>query len=267
QLLHEQQKTAADVVFFQESGYLGLLAQAGMLAPIDSRITAPIPAHFKDPNHYWVGASARMRVLVYNPEKVTADQLPISLEQLTDPKWRGRLGWAPTNASFQAHISALRHLWGEEKTQQWLRDIIANQPVNYPRNSQIVQAVGQGEVDLGWSNHYYMHQLKKQNPNLPVMNYHFPEEGNAGNLLIVSGVGILAHSDKQALAEQWVAFLLSEYAQTYFAQSASEYPTHPDITPATALTPVADIKHLEIDSSNLVDLSPTVALLQTLGIL
>lgn len=267
QVLHEQQKTAADVVFFQESGYLGVLAKAGLLAPINPQITAQIPTSFKDPHHYWVGASARMRVLVYNPQKITPDQLPTSLAQLNNPKWRGRLGWAPSNASFQAHISALRHLWGETQTQQWLQEITANQPVNYPRNSQIVQAVGQGEVDLGWANHYYVHQLKKQNPHLPVANYHFPAEGKAGNLLIVSGVGIIAHSEKKALAEQFIAFLLSESAQTYFAQSASEYPTHPSISPAEALTPLADIEQVDIDSSNLVDLSPTVMMLQNMRLL
>jgi iron(III) transport system substrate-binding protein len=267
QVLHEQEKTPADVVFFQESGYLGFLSQAGLLAPLDNKLTAIVPASYKDKGNQWVGTSARLRVLVYNPQKVTSDQLPATLEALTDKKWQRHLGWAPTNASLQAHLSALRAVWGDARTKQWLTEFYANQPMNYPRNSQIVQAVGRGEIDMGWTNHYYLYQLKRQDPTLQAENYHFPEQGRAGNLLIVSGVGIIRHSQKQEAAAKLVEFLLSEPSQRYITQSGYEYPVRHGVKAADVLTPLADIELLEVDQTSIADVSPTVTMLQEMGIL
>ncbi|HLF66284.1 MAG TPA: extracellular solute-binding protein, partial [Gammaproteobacteria bacterium] len=185
QFLNEQKNSPADVIFLQESGYLTMLSKANLLVSLKSELRDQVDEHLQDTYGYWLGSSARVRVLAYNTDKVKVEDLPKDLKELTDPKWLKQIGWAPSNASMQAHVSALRVLWGEEPTFKWLEGVKANQPLSFQKNAQIAQAVGQGELLLGWSNHYYTHQLKKQNPNLKVANYHFPESGKAGNILII----------------------------------------------------------------------------------
>ncbi len=267
QLLSEQQNSPADVVFFQESGYLTLLAQAGLLKEINADLLKPVGTQFQDQNKRWVGTSARVRVLAYNTDKVKAEDLPKDLKELADPKWSGKIGWAPTNASFQAHVSALRVLWGEEPTYQFLDGVKNNKPVSYPKNAPIVSAVGQGEILIGWVNHYYLYQLKKQNPSMPVANYHFPESGKAGNILIISGAGIHQHTKKSAQAEQLIAYLTGEKAQLFFANESFEYPTRTGIATHQDVTPLANIPFASVTQKDLADVGPTLTMLRKLGLI
>lgn len=250
QLLHEAKESPADVVFFQEAGQLSALAEAGLLHPLSDELLQLVDQKYRDDKGYWVGTSARLRVLVYNTDKLDPSQLPKDLRALTDSTWKGVVGWAPTNASAIAHFHTLEHLWGKEKAQAWFDGMSANAAVRYARNSQIVRAVANGEIDLGWTNHYYALRLKKQNPKLPVANYSFPQGGEAGNLLIVSGVGITAHSTKKAQAEALIRFLLNNNAQNYFSQDNFEYPTRPElvkIVPAKKLSevPLSPVGHIQ----------------------
>ena len=110
----EGEKTEADLFFAQDSGYLGALATKGHLKPLSADITSLVPETHRDKEGRWVATSGRARVLVYDPKSVKPEELPTSLKALGDAKWKGKLGWAPGNASFQAHVSALRHLWGKK---------------------------------------------------------------------------------------------------------------------------------------------------------
>jgi iron(III) transport system substrate-binding protein len=267
QLLSEQQNSPADVVFFQESGYLTLLAQAGLLKELNADLLKPVGTQFQDQNKRWVGTSARVRVLAYNTDKVKPEDLPKDLKELTDPKWSGKIGWAPTNASMQAHVSALRVLWGEEPTFKWLEGVKNNKPLSYPKNAPLVAAVGQGEILVGWANHYYLYQLKKQNPNLPVANYHFPESGKAGNILIISGAGIHQHTNKTEQAQQLIAYLTGEKAQLFFANESFEYPTRTGIATGEGVTPLADIPFADVSQKDLADIQPTLNMLRKLGLI
>lgn len=267
QLLHEGKDSPADVAFFQESGYLSALAKAGLLQPINDKIVSEVSEQYRDKDNQWVGVSARLRVLAYNSDKFKPADLPQDLSELADKKWQGRVGWAPTNASAQAHINLLRSLWGDEKTKQWLKQMDDNGSVRYSRNSQIVRAIANGEVDLGWVNHYYLYQLKKQNPNLPVANHHFPKSGEAGNLLIVSGIGITKHSDKKEQAEKLVEFLLSEKAQKYFHERNFEYPTRPELVKINLTETLAEIPLAPADQMDNSSLISTVKFLRDLKIL
>lgn len=264
QILQEGQDSPADVVFFQESSYLAELADKGLLRPINKELTELVDAKYRDADNQWVGVSARIRVLVYNTDKLLPEQLPQSLEALTAAKWQGRIGWAPSNASAIAHINVLRQAWGDEKTSQWLEAMKTN--VSYLKNSQIVRAVANGEVDLGWVNHYYLHQLLKQNPNLPVKNYHFKKD-ELGNLLITSGVGITQHSSKQVAAEKLVAFLLSEEAQAYFNETNFEYPTRPELVKVIHAEDISKLPLAKVQPSHKGELMNTVEFLQELNVL
>lgn len=267
QLLSEQKDSPADVVFFQESGYLTLLAQAGLLKELSPTLRHQVGTSFQDENGFWIGSSARVRVLAYNTDKVKVSDLPKDLSELTHAKWRGKIGWAPTNASMQAHVSALRILWGEDATLKWLEGIKANQPMSYPKNAPIVSAVGKGEILVGWTNHYYLHQLKKQNPALPVANYHFPEGGKAGNILIISGAGIHQHSQKTAQAEQLIAYLIGERAQDYFANQSFEYPTRNGVAANPGVAPLSQIPFAKVTQKELANVEPTLKMLRSLGLI
>lgn len=267
QLLSEQQNSPADVVFFQESGYLTLLAEAGLLKELNADLLKPVATPFQDDNKRWLGTSARVRVLAYNTNLVKPQDLPKDLKELTDPKWSGKIGWAPSNASMQAHVSALRVLWGEEPTFKWLEGVKQNKPLSYQKNGQIVSAVGQGDIAIGWVNHYYLYQLKKQNPNLPVANYNFPESGKAGNILIISGAGIHTHTKKQAQAEQFIAYLTGEKAQQFFTNESFEYPTRIGVPSNPNITALADIHFAKVSQKDLAEVEPTLTMLRKLGLI
>jgi iron(III) transport system substrate-binding protein len=266
QLLTEGADTPADLFFAQDSGYLSVLAERGLLRDLPGALLEQVDPAFRDPDGRWIGTSGRARVLVYSPERVRAAELPRSLADLADPKWKGRLGWAPGNASFQAHLSALRHSWGEDRTREWLEAVRANQPVVYPKNSPQVKAVASGEIDLGWVNHYYLHKLKAQ-VGERAANYSFAAAGDPGNVLMASGIGILASSAKADSARKLIAFLVSPDAQRYFAQETFEYPTRPGVPTHADVPAIGELNLARIDQGSLTDLQPTLRMLQSLGLL
>ncbi|MFU8797406.1 MAG: extracellular solute-binding protein [Gammaproteobacteria bacterium] len=267
QLLAEGKDSPADVVFLQEAGYLSLLSQAGLLQPLDQETLNQVEMRFRDKEGLWIGTSGRVRVLVYNPTRVKESDLPSRLQDLTDAKWKNKLGWAPNNASFQAHVNALTHLWGEQKTEQWLKSVKTSNPTNYPNNAAQVKAVASGEITLGWVNHYYLHQLKQQDPKLNAINYHFTAPQDAGNLLMIAGAGVHKSSKNVAEAKKLVDYLVRNPAQTYFAQKTFEYPTHPGIPTHKDVTPLNKLNLVSVKQSWLADVGPTVDMLQKLGIL
>jgi iron(III) transport system substrate-binding protein len=267
-IMEEGANSPADVYFSQDAGALGALASAGRLSPLPAELLERVPERFRSPEGTWIGISARARVLAYNTENVDPAELPADVYGLTDPKWRGRIGWAPTNASFQAFVTALRVLDGEEAARQWLEDMIANDVQVYDGNTAVVNAVAAGEIDLGLVNHYYLFQLRKeQGDDFPVENYYFPTAG-AGSIINIGGAGILDTSSHRAAAEQFVAYLLSDEAQQYFANETSEYPlTGDSVTVDPRLQPLDTLTTPDLDLSRLEDLQGTLTLLQETGAL
>ncbi len=264
QLLNEGPDSPADVIFFQDSGYLGALAARGFLQELPQDLLTRVDPRFRDAHGRWIGVSGRARVLVYNPSLVATDQLPATLWELKDPKWKGRLGWAPGNSSAQAHISALRHLWGEAKTRTWLEGMQANAPIVYPKNAPQVRAAAAGEIAIGWVNHYYLHRLKR--PDFAAANYSFSTPGDAGNILMVAGVGVRTGSPRVAAAHRLMAFLTSATVQERFSAENFEYPTRPGVPTHPDVPPLAQLNLAAVDQTFLADVGPTLALLQELGL-
>ena len=262
-LAAEGQKTEADLFFAQTSGYLGALGHAGHLRPLPEDILNVVPANSRSAAGHWVGISGRARVLVYDPSTITEEELPDSLKDLADKKWHGRLGWAPGNASLQAHISALRVLWGEEETERWLTKMKSVEPRRYPKNSPQVKGVSNGEIGIGWVNHYYLHKLKSADPSLRAANYSFRSPKDAGNLMMLSGIGITAASKQYEDALLLVRFLLSKKSQTYFTDSVFEYPVREDVKPHRDLGDIRP-QMAAVDQVALADMGPTLELLSRL---
>ena len=204
---------------------------------------------------------------VYNTEMVSMDELPNDIWELTEPQWKGKIGWAPTNGSFQAFVTAVRVLEGEERAREWLEAMIANDVQVYAKNTPIVEATGRGEVVLGLVNHYYLYRFLAEDPDFQARNHH-PAAGDAGAMINVAGVGILDTAKDQAAAEAFVAFLLSDEAQTYFSEQTNEYPLVTGVpTTAEGLLPLADVNTPDIDLTDLDDLQGTLELLQEVNAL
>ena len=264
-LLEEGDGTPADIFFAQDPGGLG--AVEGMLATLPNRILSQVPDWARSPEGTWVGLSGRARTVVYNPEEVSEADLPDDIFDFIDPKWKGRIGWAPTNASFQTMVSAMRALWGEEKTRQWLEGIQANDPRVYPKNTPQVAAVAAGEIDVGLVNHYYLFRfLAEEGEDLPARNYH-PRAGGPGATIMVAGAGILESSESKEVAEKFLDFMLSQVGQQYFAGQTFEYPLVEGVVTPHVLVPLSEINQPSIPLRDLADLKGTQDLLRETGIL
>ena len=264
-LLEEGANSPADVFFAQDPGGLG--AVESLLATLPDSTLALVPAWARSGDGKWVGLSGRARTLVYNTETLTEAGLPDDLTGLTDPKWKGRIGWAPTNASFQVMVTAMRKLWGEEMTREWLEGMQANQPKGYPNNTSQVAAAGAGEIHVGLVNHYYLHRfLATEGEEFAARNYHV-RDGGPGALVMVAGAGVLATSENRAAAERFVEFMLSPLAQQYFASQTYEYPLVGGVKTHRVLVPLDQINQPSIVAADLADLEGTQQLLRETGVL
>jgi iron(III) transport system substrate-binding protein len=267
-ILEEGENSPASAFFAQDAGALGLLADEGRFQQLPDEILELVDPRFRDPDGRWVGVTGRARVLAYNTDVLTEEELPSSVHDLTDSAWAGRVGWAPENASFQAFITAFRLLEGDDAAREWLEAMIANGTVNFgDSNTAIVQAVGAGEIDAGLVNHYYAYVVgQEEGPDFPVAN-HFFAAGDPGSLINVAGIGILEGAENTEAALAFTAYLLSPAAQEYFATETFEYPLVAGIEASEGLAPLSEIGHPEIDLGDLADLRGTLDLLAEVGLL
>lgn len=266
-ILDEGDETLADVYYGQDAGALGALAKKKRLRELPPSLLDRVDGRFRAADGRWVGTSGRARVLAYNTSVLTAEELPDAVVGLTDPRWKGRVGWAPTNGSFQAFVTAMRVVDGEEATRNWLLGMVANEPKVYRDNTPLFEAVLSGEIDVGLTNHYYLFRFLEGTSNdVPVRNYS-PRGGGPGALVNIAGAGIVATSRHLETAERFIEYLLSEEAQTYFAEETFEYPLVDGVTTHSLITPLSEIQTPDIDLSELDDLEGTLALLQEVGAL
>jgi iron(III) transport system substrate-binding protein len=263
----EGDNSPADVYYSQGAGFLGTLSDSGGLAELpDDILDRVVDPELRSPNGDWVGLTGRARTVVYNTDALSEDEVPDSLLDFTDPEWNGRMGWAPTNASFQDHVTALRYLLGEDGARDWLEGIMANNPVTYENNGAILQAVAAGEVEVGLTNHYYLYRNLAEDPDFPVANKYY-SDGDPGALVNIAGAGILSTSDQQELAQEFLRFLLSAEAQQMFAESNFELPVVADVDPPEGLPRIDALVLPVFDLNLLLDLEGTVDLLIDVGAL
>ena len=267
-LLEEGDNTPADVVFLQDPGSLGSLAAEGMLADLPQETLEKVDARLRDPNGRWIGTSGRARTIIYNTESIDPDtDLPASILDFTDEEWKGLVGWAPRNGSFQSFVTALRLQIGEDGAREWLEGMKDNDAQEYPNNVSIVQAAANGEVDVGFVNHYYLERfLEEHGPEFKARN-HFIGNGDPGALVLVAGAGILEASENRETAEEFIEFLLSEPAQVYFTSEVKEYPVSAGVEPEGDLPPIASLDPPDVDLGSLSDLQGTIDLLREVGVL
>ncbi len=263
-LREEGGNSPADVFFAQDPGGLGSVND--LLTPLPQSILDRVPEWARAADGRWVGTSGRARTLVYNTETLTEDDLPDDLHGLTDPRWKGRIGWAPTNGSFQTMVTGMRSVWGEDTTREWLEGVQANEPIVYPKNTPQVAAAAAGEIDVGLVNHYYLHRfLAEEGDAFKARNYHL-RGGGPGALVMVAGAGILGTAGNTENAERFIEFMLSLVGQQYFASQTFEYPLVEGVKTNRVLTPIEEINNPRIAPRDLADLEGTQALLREVGI-
>ncbi len=267
-ILEEGENTPADVVFLQDPGSLGALAQAGFLEKLPDELLNKVDSRFRSPQGEWVGTTGRARTIVYNTSAIDPEiDLPDSILDFVDPKWKGRIGWAPQNGSFQAFVTALRVQQGEAAARRWLEEMRDNDARAYINNTSIVAAAARGEVDVGFVNHYYLERfLEEEGPGFGARN-HFLSGGDPGALVLVAGAAILRQTNSSEAAAQFIEFLLSERAQRYFAEETREYPLAAGVQPVGDLPSLASLDSPDIDLGNLRDLRGTQELLREVGLL
>jgi iron(III) transport system substrate-binding protein len=266
-ILEEGDASPADVFFSQDGGALGALGAEGRLGVLPDDILGRVDDRFRSPDGEWVGVSGRARVVAYDSRVLSEADLPDSILDFSDPAWKGRIGWAPTNASLQTFVTALRVLEGEDAARAWLEAIQANEPRVYEGNAQALEGVAAGEVEVAFINHYYLLEaIAERGEDIPVKNYFLPG-GDPGSLVNVAGAGILTTAKNPDAAAAFIAFLLSDESQAYFADVTYEYPLVEGVPADERLTPLAEIESPDVDLSDLSDLQGTLELMQEAGVL
>lgn len=264
-IMEEGAQSPADLFWAQDAGALGALGNSGLLRSVPSDVMGMLDASFLNASGTWIATSGRGRVLAYSSVRADTSSLPQSVFDLTDPKYKGRVAWAPSNGSFQAFVSAMTEMHGVDRTREWLAAMRDNGAVAYTNNNAILQGIAAGEADYGITNHYYLLRNKAQDANFPVEQTYFTN-GDVGNMLNVAGVGLLASGKNTVSADAFLAFILNQESQLYIATEVFEYPViaieqgSGSIDPARAAAPVLDLEKIA-------DLEATVALLREVGLL
>ena len=249
-ILEEGDASPADVFFAQDAGSLGAVAEGGLFSEIPQEIVDRVEPRFRSDDNLWVGTSARGRVLVYNTDALSEDDLPDSIVDLTDPSWKGRIGLPPTNSSFQAHVAAMIETEGTDATRAWLEGIMANDPVFYEDNGATTRAVGAGEIDAGLVNHYYKYEVEAEDGELPI-EIHYFAAGDPGAFVNTAGVGILASAANPEGAQAFVDYLTGDPGQTWVSEDSWEYPVVAGYEPSVDLLPLSEFQGPEVDLSTL----------------
>jgi iron(III) transport system substrate-binding protein len=266
QILEEGDNRKADVFLSQDAGALGALAKEGVLDTIPRADLGKVDDRYRADDGSWVGVSGRARVFVYDPRVLKATDLPKSVFDLTGPEWKGKVGIAPPNASFQAFVTAMRVTQGEQKTKDWLTGIKANAKV-YENNIQIRDAVDAGELVSGLVNHYYLYEkIAEVGADKVHARHHFFANGDPGALVNVSGVGIVKGTGRRTEAERFVSFMLGSEAQHYYSENTKEYPLVAGVAPQAGLPALDSIDGPDIDLGDLASLKETLDLLAEVGL-
>ena len=277
-LAEEGDRSPADVFWANTTGALGNAAQDNRLRTLPDDILDR-PDFFVPSSAQWVPLTARFRVLAYNTDRVDPDDLPDSILDLPEhTELESRIGWTPTYSSFQDFITALRHTQSDDTAADWIRDMRANlSPNNYSSNTPIIQALDAEEIDVGLTNHYYVLRLRygdhrvdddEVEPDAPVDVYQF-EEGDVGNLALVTGAGLLNTGTQPEAAEDFLRLLLNEEAQSFAAETLNEYPVIEGIEVPDYMLPVSEAlrNSPDFDMERLHDIDASLDLLRDQGLL
>jgi iron(III) transport system substrate-binding protein len=259
-------ESPADVFWSIDSTSLGVVADAGVTAPIPDRAVEPVPEGFRDADRNWVGVAGRARSVPYNTDHFDESDIPNSVQEFPETAGlKGTMGWAPTYGAFKSFVTAMRLLRGEDRTKQWLAGMHPPKSQGYSDEFLISNAVADGEIKAGFANHYYALRVLSSRPDAP-LDLAFTK-GDAGGLVNVSGTEIIEGTEQTELAADFIRHLLSSEAQEFFATRAFGYPMIPGVPPVGGLPTIDELQPPQLDLARLSNLQPTLRLMREVGVL
>ncbi len=268
QIEQEGDASPADVVLTENTPPLELLAGKELLAEVDSSTLDEVPSQYSSPTGHWVGVAARETVMVYNPDLIAAGELPASILDLAKPEWKGKLAIAPSEPDFVPIVSAIEKLDGEAAAKEWLEGF-ADNAKHYNDNEGIIAAVDSGQIAAGIINHYYWYEAvaEEGRDKVPSRLHYFGNE-DPGALVNISGAGALESSGDPELAQEFLAYLVSEEGQTAIVESGDwEYPLNSAVSPPPGLKPFDTLEPPKVGPADLGDGSGPVELMEQVGLL
>lgn len=261
QIVNEGTGSSADVFYSVNAGALGALAAEERTNPLPDDILSLVREEFH--TETWIGTSGRARSVPFNTNEFSESDMPTDIMAYPE-EFEGSLGWAPSYGSCQAFITAMRFLEGEDRTREWLETIVDRDIRSYPDEFATCLAIADGDIDAGFTNHYYIQRVLDGDTNAPIATAF--TEGDAGAMFNVAGAAVVDSTDNQGTAENFVRHLLSAEAQDYFARSTFEYPLIPDVEPIGNLPSIDELDVPDIDLTQLSDLRPTIDLMREAGV-
>jgi len=267
QIVQEGDASPADVFLTENSPSIDVVDEAGLLEPLDDATLEQVGEQYRPDDGNWVGFAARSTVLAYNPADIAEAELPASILDLAAPEWQGRVGIAAGGADFQAIVSAVLSLEGEDATRDWLTGLERNAEV-YASNTAVMKAVDESEIDVGVMYHYYWYRDQAEGGLVgDDAALHYFRNQDPGAFLSVSGAGVLASSDQKEAAQRLVAFLTAAAAQERLARSSAlEYAVGTGVASAEALPPLESLQAPDVDPGSL-DAPLVTELMQDVGLL
>ena len=265
QIVEEGSRSPADVFFAENSPALEYLQGRGLLAPLPRGVLAATPPRFDSPIGRWVGVTARVSVMVYNPTMVPRRTLPTSILALAKPRYRGLLGLAPSETDFQPIVTAVMRAVGRARTLTWLEGLRRNAAGHlYSSNEALTLAVNRGAVGLAVIDQYYWYRLRATLGAGAMHSALAPfAPRDPGYVVDVSGAGVLTSTHHRRAAVALVHFLVSRAGQEIIAHSESfEYPLASGVVPVQPETPFATLKPDPITIAQLGTGSTAVSLLR-----
>jgi iron(III) transport system substrate-binding protein len=265
QLLQEGKHSPADVYLTENSPELATLDEHGLLASSDSSTLDESTKHGGAGN--WTGVALRISALAYNPSLIAKSQLPPSILQLAQPRWRGKVAIAPTDSDFVPLVGAVLATYGKTTATNWLAGLKRNSHV-YQSEEAVVAAVDRGDVTVGVVNNYYWFRLRLEvgAGGMHSALYYFPN-GDVGAVENVSGAAILAASTHRRNALKFIAFLTSKAGQEIIARGDDfEYPIRRDVKPNPALPPLDSLEPSVLEPAELGNDQQAARLIQESGL-
>ncbi|MFL6607396.1 MAG: extracellular solute-binding protein [Pseudomonas sp.] len=264
QVVEEGDRSPADVIYTEESPPLNKLGEQGLLAKIDDATLNVLPKDYVANNGTWMGVTARVRVVAYNPKLVDEKDLPKTVLDFAQPQWQGKVGFVPTSGAFQEQAVAIIKLHGKEAAEEWLTGLRAFGKV-YSNNMVALKAVENGEVATVLVNNYYWFALQREKGQLD-SKLHYFTGGDAGGLVTVSSAAALKSSKHPKEAQQLLAYMASEEGQRVITQTSAEYPLHKGMTSDRGLKPFNELEPPKVTPADLGNAEEALELEREVGL-
>ncbi len=239
-LRREGEDTPADLLITTDLANLWRAEEADLLQPVSSpTLVAHVPPELSDEDGAWWALSTRLRVPVRSTERVDDGEVT-SYEDLGDPRFRGRTCLRTSGNEYnQSLVADMIVKRGRQATEELLRSWMDNDPEILNSDGELLAAIAAGDCDLGLSNHYYLGRALAEDPDFPVAPA-WPDQQGAGAHANVSGIGVVAWSDRREDAITLMEYLTDVDAQRQIV-TQSEFAANPDVPPADHIRDWADV--------------------------